>query len=49
MRMVTIDCPWCEADLAVDLEQRAEELRCAECSTRILVSDGPSPALAEAA
>jgi hypothetical protein len=39
--MVTLICPWCETDVAVDLELMDGEFVCPECSTSCLLEEAP--------
>ena len=44
--MVTVDCPWCEAPLALE---RFEVLRCKDCRVEVELAPDDAPDLALAA
>jgi hypothetical protein len=39
--MVTLICPWCEHDVAVDMELLGGVLDCPACSTSCLLDEEP--------
>ncbi len=43
--MVSIECPWCEAEIRVDLREPELQLRCEECASSWELADGPSDAI----
>jgi len=46
--MTTIDCPWCEAPIEIDLPS-AVEITCDACRIHVELAADPTPPLAAAA
>jgi hypothetical protein len=46
--MTTIDCPWCDAPLEIELAT-AVEIVCDGCLVRVELATDPAPALVAAA
>jgi hypothetical protein len=46
---VQLECPWCQAQLAVELEPGATELGCPECLTVVDLAPERADVLADAA
>ena len=46
--MTTLECPWCEAPVEIDLS-RAVDLTCDSCLVRVELAADPAPVLAAAA